>query len=160
MSRQAFATIMLPFLGDLFMQLRRFAGVLALGLAPFISTAQQAVPLSTELFEMPWWIVEFEGAREDLPSEPSTLIVTDMAAGDVAGDSPCGNAWLAKIKLDLPKVTFSDVEGYYDQSCPGYKNMIALLNAFEQVSHATTSPDGLEFRAADNRRVMLLVAGG
>jgi len=143
------------------MLFRRFVSVLALSFAPAMASAQEAVPLTLDLFELPWWIVELDGAHEDQPGEPATLIITDLKAGTVVGDSPCGDAWTAKVKIDLPKVSFSNVQGEYDQaSCPGYKNTIAMLDALKKVTHASTSPDGLEFRGADNRRLMLLVAGG
>lgn len=140
------------------MQLRYLLSVLTLGLAPSIAIGQEAPPLSTELFERPWWIVEFEGLNDnDTQAAPPTFIVTDLKSGDVIGDSLCSKSWSGKIHLDLPKVSFSTLSTLDEKSCPSYKNTMALLKALEQVTYATTSPDGIEFRANNDRRVMMLV---
>ncbi|MBK1793340.1 hypothetical protein JHL21_02370 [Devosia sp. WQ 349] len=136
--------------------------VLALGLmgACGAVSAQEAVPLTDELFDLHWVAIEYEGKIEGVELAPTTLVVSDREFGHVGGQTGCETDWTAKVEIALPKVTFSEVEGFYEDSCPAYKNTIALLNALEQVSYAETSPEGLELKAEDGRRVMLMVAGG
>lgn len=119
--------------------------------------AQEAVKLTDDLFTLPWVIAEFEGQSD---AEFVTAPTFGMFESDVGGDTPCGNSWNAKIDMDLPAVSITEVEAFYSDECPVYRDTIALLNALEQVSVARTGLDGLELIAPDGRRLMLLVAGG
>jgi hypothetical protein len=122
--------------------------------------AQEAVPLTDKLFDLHWVAVEYEGRIEGVDLAPATLMVSDREFGHVGGQNACGIDWTAKVEIALPSVIFSDVEGFIEDSCPAHKNASAFLDALEQAAYAQTSPEGLELRAADDRRVMLLVAGG
>lgn len=138
-------------------RLHGMALAIALSAAPIVAFAQEAVPLTPELFELQWVAVEYDGKLDDVDLAPTTLHASDGHAG---GQTACGNNWSAKIEIDLPSVKFSDVDAFYEDSCPAYRNTIALLNALEQVSYAQTTPEGLELRAEDDRVLLLLVAGG
>jgi len=122
--------------------------------------AQEAVKLTDELFTLPWVIAEFEGQSDAEFVTAPTLSMFEVKSRDVGGDTPCGNSWNAKIDMDLPAVSITEVEAFYSDECPVYRDTIALLNALEQVSVARTGLDGLELIAPDGRRLMLLVAGG
>jgi hypothetical protein len=132
----------------------------AIACLPLAVTAQEAVPLTAELFDLHWVIVDYEGRVDGVGEAPATLQIPDAEFADVGGQTECGYDWSGKIAVALPSVTFSDVEAFYEDSCPAYRNTIALLKALEQVSYAETGPEGLELRAADHRRLLLLVSGG
>lgn len=137
-----------------------FFSLTAAGLFAPMAQAQSAVPLTDELFTFAWVVTELEGQVEAPLITPATFYVFDLADGDVGGDTPCGNSWNAKIKIDLPQVSITDVEAFYSDECPAFRNTIALLEALEQVNSAQTSPEGLELLAEDGRRLLLLNAGG
>lgn len=122
--------------------------------------AQEAVPLSDELFTWSWVMTDFAGRTDAEIVTPPTFFVFDRADGDVGGDTPCGDSWNAKVKIDLPAVTFSEVEAFYSDECPASRETIAILNALEAVSAARTTAEGLELITQDGERLILLKAGG
>lgn len=124
------------------------------------AVAQEAVPLTDELFTLPWVIADFEGQSDVEFVTAPTFNIAEITDRDVGGDTPCGHSWNAKIDLDLPAVSITEVEAFYSDACPAYRDTIALLNALEKVAAARTSTDGLELVDADGQRMMLLVAGG
>ncbi|MDQ2065572.1 hypothetical protein Q9295_04250 [Xinfangfangia sp. CPCC 101601] len=122
--------------------------------------AQEAVPLSDELFTWSWVMTDYAGRTDVEIVTPPTFYVFDRADGDVGGDTPCGDSWNAKIAIDLPKVAFSEVEAFYSDECPASRNTIAILEALEAVVAARTSSEGLELIGQDGDRLILLNAGG
>lgn len=128
-----------------------------LGSAAF---AQEGVPLTEELFTLPWVIADFEGQSDIEYVTPPTFGIFEIADRDVGGDTPCAHSWNGKIDLDLPAVTISEVEAFHSDECPADRDTMTLLKLFEQVAAARTGVDGLELVASDGRRLMLLVAGG
>lgn len=122
--------------------------------------AQTAVPLTNELFDLSWVVVEYEGKGDSHGGGPATFFVADRKDGDVTGDTDCGTEWTAKMKIKLPLVSFSNVDAFISDECPAFRNTIAIMTALEKVRSAKTSGEGLEFLGADGKRLMLLVAGG
>lgn len=141
----------------------RFCGAalaFALVTLPVASSAQEAVPLSPELFDLHWVAIDYEGWTEGVDLAPATLLVSDAEFGHVGGQTGCGTDWTAKVEIDLPRIVFTEVEAFYEDSCPAYRNTIALLEALENVTQAATTPEGLELRDENDRRLLLLVSGG
>lgn len=124
------------------------------------AVAQEAVPLTDELFTRSWVIADFEGRSDVEFVTPPTFYIFEIKDRDVGGDTPCGDSWNAKIDIDLPSVTITEVEAFYSDECPAYRDTMAIIKALEQVTAARTSTDGLELIASDGRRLMLLNAGG
>lgn len=122
--------------------------------------SQEAVALTDELFTWSWVITDYAGRSDAEIVTPATFYIFDRADRDVGGDTPCGDSWNAKIDIDLPAVTISEVEAFYSDECPAYRETIALLGALEAVSAARTTPDGLELIGSDGQRLILLNAGG
>lgn len=143
--------------------MKRFATLsvaAAIGTCFGTANAQEAVPLTPELFTYAWTVVEIEGQVDVEAVGPTTFFVADAQDRDVGGYTPCGDSWNGKIELDLPAVSFTDVDAFISDECPAYKNTVALIEALEKVTAAKTSPEGLEFLAEDGRRLLLLNAGG
>ena len=136
------------------------AALTAAALVSSVALAQEAVPLTEDLFTHSWVIVNHEGQTSTEGSTAATLNVFDLQAGDVGGDTDCGYSWNAKINIDLPAVKFTDVDAFYTDECPAYRNTISLIAALERVTHAQTSPEGLELIDIDGQRLLLLNAGG
>lgn len=127
---------------------------------PFSAVAQQAVPLSDELFDYAWVVIDYEGQSDAPVIAPTTFYVFDRGDGDLGGQSPCDVDWNAKIEIDLPAVRITDVHGFNSDECPAFRDVNAFFAALEQVTQAQTSPEGLELLAEDGRRLLLMVAGG
>jgi hypothetical protein len=123
------------------------------------AAAQQAVPLTEELFDYSWIVVDFPG-RTDQVGVDGPVTFTRDGSSKVIGRTPCGDGWNGKMVVNLPAISISDVESFYTNDCPLMRETVSFLDNMELVRKARTGPDGLELLSADGKRLFLLVAGG
>ena len=132
------------------------AALLGLGLTS--ASAQEAVPLTYELFNMTWVVTEFEGQSPMKVALPMIWFEADKARGTL----PCGQDWSAVAHLsDLPAYRITEAMPLGKPTpCEDSANDDAFIKALELVTRVDTTPEGLGFFAEDGRRVILAVAGG
>lgn len=120
--------------------------------------AQQAVPLTRDLFDLTWFVTEYEG----MGAEPGTLPTLSFTEDMVSGTLNCEGTWNAEASLaSLPDYVITNPWAAPDRaSCDATAEEAVFLKAAGQVVRVDTTPDGLGFFAADGRRVLLAVAGG
>lgn len=133
------------------------AALMVVGAAPV--SAQQAVPLTEALLNHSWVVVDFPGRTDRVGVDGPVTFERD-GRSRVVGQSPCNEGWMGKLEVNLPAITISDVESFYDQTCPLMRENISFLNNLELVRSARTGPEGLELLSASGKRLFLLVAGG
>lgn len=124
-------------------------------LLPQVALAQEVTPQS---FEAQWVAVEFEGQTLDAAYDSPATLVTSFS--DIGGQTPCDTGWSGRVSFDWPKMKIEDVQSYYDDSCPAYKDTIAFLDALEKVDRVEAKPEGIELQSAEGKRLILLNAGG
>ncbi|UNU43418.1 META domain-containing protein [Sphingopyxis sp. YF1] len=123
------------------------------------ATAQTAVPLSRDLFDLSWVVIDFAGQTDAVGTMGApTLTINDGRSAD--GQTPCATGWSGTVTMNLPALTISDVEAYYDDKCPLVRETIAFLDGLELVRSARTTDEGLELVSQDGTRLFLLSAGG
>lgn len=140
-------------------QMMRFAApaLMVIGAAP--AAAQQAVPLTEQLLDYSWTVVDFPGRTEQVGVDGPVTLERD-GSNRVIGRTPCGEGWNGKLAVNLPAISISDVESFYTNDCPLMRETVSFLDNMELVRKARTSPEGLELLSADGKRLFLLVAGG
>lgn len=140
-------------------QMMRFAApaLMVMGAAP--AAAQQAVPLTEQLLDYSWTVVDFPGRTEQVGVDGPVTFERD-GSNRVIGRTPCGEGWNGKLVVNLPAIRISDVESFYTNDCPLMRETVSFLDNMELVRKARTSPEGLELLSADGKRLFLLVAGG
>lgn len=142
-------------LGKIFMGL----GAAALMMAAAPVSGQRAVPLTEALLSHSWVVVEFPGWTDQVGVDGPVTFERD-GRSRVVGMSPCGEGWMGTLSVNLPAISISDVESFYENSCPLMRETVSFLNNLELVRSARTSPEGLELLSAKGKRLFLLVAGG
>ena len=121
--------------------------------------AQDAVPMTRDLFDLSWVVVDFAGRTGAVGTMTvPTLTINDGRSAD--GQTPCATGWSGTVTMNLPALTISDVEAYYDDKCPLVRETIAFLDGLERVRSARTTAEGLELVSQDGIRLFLLNAGG
>ena len=121
--------------------------------------AQTAVPLTEDLLSQSWVVVDFVGRTDQVGVDGPVTFERD-GTSKVIGRTPCGDGWNGKLKVNLPAISISDVESFYENSCPQMRETVSFLDNMELVRSARTGPDGLELLSAEGKRLFLLVAGG
>ncbi|RRH76209.1 META domain-containing protein [Falsigemmobacter faecalis] len=120
--------------------------------------AQQAVPLSRDLFELTWFVTEYEG----ISAEPGSLPTLRFSDEMISGTLHCEGEWNAAASLaTLPDYQISSPWAAPDRAtCAEAAQEEVFLKAIAGVVRVDTTPEGLGFFAADGRRLVLAVAGG
>ena len=119
--------------------------------------AQEAVPLTYELLEATWAIVEYEGkvfAGEGPP-------MLGFAGAEISGVLPCGGAFTGKTTADLPAVAVQDLQADAPAAtCAEPGEDAKFLGLLARVVRLDTTPEGLGYFDAAGQRLMLGTMGG
>lgn len=120
--------------------------------------AQQAVPLTRDLFDLTWFVTDYEGMGAEIGAAPTLRFSDEM----ISGTLNCEGEWNAEASLALlPDYRISNPWAAPDRAgCEFSAQEEVFLKAMGQVVRVDTTPDGLGFFAADGRRLALAVAGG
>ena len=130
------------------------AAVLASLTVATTASAQTAVPLTRELLNDHWVVIELNGKQPT--SDPATISFANELA---EGTTQCRHTWTARYQITLPGVAIHDVQAPA-YNCPSAAEVTEFLITLESVKRAKTSPDGLELLDARGKRLMLLNSGG
>lgn len=138
--------------------MKKLAFAACLALMPALPlTAQEAVPLTYELLEMTWAVTEYEG-RVFAGQGPAMV---SFAEGKVSGVLPCGGSFTGRVSGDLPVVAVQDLQGSPPPAaCDQPGEDAKFLDVLGRVVRLDTTPEGLGYFDAADRRLMLGVLGG